>query len=107
MKLTNYIWEIYSIAKKHSVQRDVAMDMFIANLNQKTNKYHGANVDYEKLGAEWEKMKIMEQHNAKLNFNKFTKEHLMELSKPWRANDREAFNAVVEKYTKEKGKDEE
>ena len=39
MELKNYIWNIYEIAKANNVARDVARDMFIANMELGTDKY--------------------------------------------------------------------
>lgn len=95
MKLKDYIWDIYTIAKVNNAQTDVAMDMFVANLNQKADKYQGANVDYEKLGAEWRAMTLKEQGVEKAAFNRITKAYLVPLSKAWRAKDRKAFDSVI------------
>lgn len=95
MKLKDYIWDIYEIAKRYNTQPDIAMDMFIANLNQKADKYQGANVDYEKLGTDWRAMSLHEQHREKVEFNRITKAYLVPLSKAWRAKDRKAFDSVI------------
>lgn len=95
MKLKDYIWDIYTIAKRYNAQTDVAMDMFVANLNQKSDKYQGATIDYEKLGAEWREMSLQEQHNEKMEFDLITKKYLVPLSKAWRAKDRKAFDIVI------------
>ena len=101
MKLKNYIWEIYSIARENNAQTDVARDMFIANLNQKTERYKGATVDYEALGEDWKSMTKAEQHHEKVEFNEITRTYLVPLSKAWKAKDREAFESVIANIDKE------
>ena len=101
MKLKEHIWDIYCIAKENNAQTDVARDMFIANLNQKSERYKGANVDYEALGTAWQSMTLSEQHHEKVEFNEITKKYLVPLSKAWRAKDREAFESVIANMDKE------
>ena len=95
MKLKTYAWEIYRIAKENNAQTDVARDMFIANLNQKTDRYKGANLDYAALGEQWQAMTVQEQHHEKVEFNQITRAYLVPLSKAWRAKDRAVFDSVI------------
>lgn len=95
MKLKQYTWNIYEIAKANHAQTDVARDMFIANLNQGTDTYKGAKLDYKTLGALWKGMSIGAQHREKVQFNRMVREHMKALSKAWQAKDRAAFEAVL------------
>lgn len=95
MKLKHYIWNIYEIAKENNAQTDVAMDMFIANLNQKTNRYKGANLDYGTLGQLWQGMSTGEQHKEKVEFNRITRAYFAPLSRAWQAKDEKAFDTVI------------
>ena len=95
MELKHYIWNIYEIAKANNAQTDVARDMFIANLNQKANRYKGADLDYVTLGQLWQSMNTNAQHHEKVEFNRIVKEYFAPLSKAWQAKDKKAFDAVI------------
>lgn len=56
MKLTDYAWEIFDIAKENDIPVTEAKNMFISNLEAKKATYGGADVDYETLGATWTKL---------------------------------------------------
>ena len=96
MELKNYIWNIYEIAKANNVARDVARDMFIANMELGTDKYKGAtNVSYRRIGLKWKALTADQKHREKVEFNRITKEYLKPLSEAWQAGDRKAFDAVI------------
>ena len=96
LRLRNYTWDIYCIAKEQNMQRDVACDMFIANLNAGKETYKGASgIDYEELGKKWKAMTVSEQHREKMDFNWIAKEYFKPLSEAWQAQNRKAFEAVV------------
>lgn len=96
MELKNYIWNIYEIAKANNVARDVARDMFFANMELGTDKYKGAtNVSYRRIGLKWKALSASQKHHEKEEFNRITKEYLKPLSQAWQAKDKKAFDAVI------------
>lgn len=96
MNLRNYIWNIYEIAKTNNVQRDVAKDMFIANLNAGTDKYKGATgVSYRRLGMKWKALSSVEKRKQQNEFHDIITNYFKPLSEAWQAGDRKAFDAVI------------
>lgn len=100
MKLTDYTWEIFDIAKEQDKDIGVARDMFVANLEnagvEGAPHYAGADsLDYTALGKEWGAMSAEEQWEAKEAFTALTREHYQELTACRREGDREGFEAIV------------
>ena len=100
MKLVDYAWEIFEIAKEQDMDVGVARDMFVANMQnvgvEGAPYYAGAeDIDYEALGAEWEAMDSEAQHKAKEEFRELTKNHYTELTECRRKDDVEGFKAIV------------
>ena len=96
MNLRDYIWNIYEIAKTNNVQRDVAKDMFIANLNAGTDRYKGATgVSYRRLGLRWKALSDTEKRKQQNEFHDIITDYFKPLSQAWQAGDRKAFDAVI------------
>ena len=79
----------------------VAKDMFISNLDQKKAAYHGADeLDYEALGAAWAGLSLEEKTAQRETYRQITAVteaggRYKDLTAARRADDREAFEAVV------------
>ena len=110
MKLTDYAWEIYDIAKANDMDVGVGRDMFLANLENAGQEglphYEGADgVDYIALGQEWGAMSAEEQRTQKAMYNQVTRAHYADLAQCRRNGDREGFDAIlagaVEEYEAE------
>lgn len=100
MKLTDYAWEIYDIAKANDMDVGVARDMFVANLEnagvEGAPHYAGADgLDYTALGREWGAMSAEEQRNQKAMYNEVTRSHYTDLAECRRNGDREKFDAII------------
>ena len=99
MKLTDYAWEIFDIAKEQDKDIGVGRDMFVANLEnagvEGAPHYAGADgLDYAALKGEWEAMTAQEQGEAKEAFTALTREHYQALTACRREGDREGFEAI-------------
>lgn len=110
MKLTDYAWDIYDIAKANDKDVGVGRDMFIANMENAGQEglpyYKGAeSVDFVALGKEWSAMTAEERHDQKTMYNEVTRAHYADLTQCRRNGDREAFDAIlanaVEEYEAE------
>lgn len=100
MKLTDYTWEIFEIAKEQDVDIGVARDMFIANLENAGEAgaphYAGADgLDYGALKGAWEAMAGQERGEAREAFTALTRAHYKALTACRREGDREGFEAIV------------
>lgn len=57
MKLHTYLKEIFDIAKENNVSWDIGKDMFLANVQQGTGTYAGADdVDYSDLHSHYDEL---------------------------------------------------
>lgn len=106
MKLVDYTWEIYEIAKKQDKDIGVARDMFIANMENAGDEtlpyYEGADdVDYIALGKEWCAMTAQEQWDEKNLYKTVTRGNRAQLAKYRAANDRKGFDAVIAQAVEE------
>lgn len=106
MKLVNYTWEIYDIAKKQDKDIGVARDMFIANMENAGDEtlpyYEGAEgINFEALGQEWCAMTAQEQWDEKNLYKTITRGNRAQLAKYRAANDRKGFDAVIAQAVEE------
>lgn len=100
MKLTDYAWEIFDIAKEQDKDVGVARDMFIANLDNAGKEglpyYAGADdLDYTALGKEWGAMSAEDRHNQKTMYSEVTRAHYADLAQCRRNGDREKFDGII------------
>lgn len=101
MRLTDYTWEIFEIAKVNDKDIGVAKDMFIANLEQKQATYPGADtLDYVALGKAWHDLGIEEQTKQRNLYNHIVGVekaggHYHELCQLRANGDRNGFEKIV------------
>lgn len=95
MKLKDYIWEIFSIAHENSVDTGIAKDMFTANLRLGSDKYHGADMDYETLGDEWDKLPIENKIEQEMEYNRVVDSFQTTFQAAWNSRDRKLFDAII------------
>ena len=100
MKLTDYAWEIFDIAKEQDKDVGVARDMFISNLDNAGKEglpyYAGADgLDYTALGKEWGAMSAEDRHNQKAMYNQVTRAHYADLAQCRCSDDREKFDGII------------
>lgn len=107
MKLTDYTWEIFDIAKANDKDIGVGKDMFIANLEQKQATYPGADhLNYAALGKAWQDLGIDEQTKQRNLYNRIVgvKQaggHYRELCDLRAQGDRTGFERLVAEATGE------
>lgn len=96
MNLNEHIWSIWNIGRENgNADIGVAKDMFIANLEQRKAVYGGATLDYEALGAEWDKLSDGEKTEQREAYGAVTRSRYKDLTAARRENDRETFEAIV------------
>lgn len=98
MKITDYTWEIFDVAKANDVGIEVGCDMFIANMEHKTATYKGANqFNFEYLGSEWDKLTPQEKVEEKARYEILVRGYFKELTTARRENNKIEFERIVEK----------
>ena len=93
----NQAWEIYETTK-NSITRDsdTGFQMFKSDVTTGTAyNTEREDIDFVALNKEWEAMTVDEQADACLSWREFSMENYKELSKAFTAEDKEAFQEIV------------
>lgn len=90
--IERYIWNIFCIAKENNVDIGVGRDMFMKNVKEKKEIYSGANLDYTKIGEEYENLSSEQRTFELQNYTRITRENFFNLVKYFNENNVEEFN---------------
>lgn len=90
--IERYIWDIFCIAKENDVDIGVGRDMFMKNVKEKKEIYFGANLDYNKIGEEYENLSSEQRTFELQNYTRITRENFFNLVKYFNENNMEEFN---------------
>lgn len=90
--IERYIWDIFCIAKENDVDIGVGRDMFMKNVKEKKEIYLGANLDYNKIGEEYENLSSEQRTFELQNYTRITRENFFNLVKYFNENNIEEFN---------------
>lgn len=90
--IERYIWDIFCIAKENDVDIGVGRDMFMKNVKEKKEIYLGANLDYNKIGEEYENLSSEQRTFELQNYTRITRENFFNLVKYFNENNMEEFN---------------
>ena len=96
--IKNYIWFIFQIKQKQRQSIKIAYDMFIANLELKTERYKGAKgLKYKPVQNLWNKLDDNEKEAQRKLFFKFVNKNCSILHRLFIENDRDSFIKICEK----------
>lgn len=90
--IERYIWDIFCIARENNVDIGVGRDMFMKNVKEKKEIYLGANLDYNKIGEEYENLSSEQRTFELQNYTRITRENFFNLVKYFNENNMEEFN---------------
>lgn len=90
--IERYIWDIFCIARENNVDIGVGRDMFMKNVKEKKEIYLGANLDYNKIGEEYENLSSEQRTFELQNYTRITRENFSNLVKYFNENNMEEFN---------------
>lgn len=90
--IERYIWDIFCIARENNVDIGVGRDMFMKNIKEKKEIYLGANLDYNKIGEEYENLSSEQRTFELQNYTRITRENFFNLVKYFNENNMEEFN---------------
>lgn len=90
-----YIFEIKDTQKQTSFM--TAYDMFISNLNLKTERYKGATgLKYRKVRSKWRRLSLNKKASQKLIFNEYMNSNIfLTLYNTYILGDKETFISII------------
>ena len=93
--IREYVWNIYELCNFHKLTNlNLALDMFIENLDIGYERYEGANLEYEKLYDIWANLPESYRAHEKMIFKKVLDNSYGKLCEAWNKKDKDNFTTI-------------